>query len=120
MADIQTSLEELMDIQGTIGAAIVDYESGMTLGTIGGGNEDMEIAAAGKTEVVRSERTMNENLEHDGKIDDILITMEDRYHLIKMFRTGDIFTYLLLEKENANLALARRFMSDIDSDLEIQ
>lgn len=120
MADIETSLQELMEIKGTIGTAIVDYNSGMTLGTKGGGDFDMELAAAGKTEVVRSERAMNDNLGTDESIDDILITLDDHYHLIKMFRTGDIFTLLVLDKDNANLGLARRLMDQIDSELEIQ
>lgn len=120
MADIQASLQELMEIRGTIGTAIVDYESGMTLGTEGGGDFDMEIAAAGKTEVVRSERMMNDNIGTDESIDDILITLDDHYHLIKLFRTGDIFTLLILDKENSNLGLARRLMDQIDSELEIQ
>jgi predicted regulator of Ras-like GTPase activity (Roadblock/LC7/MglB family) len=120
MADIETSLQELMEIKGTIGTAIVDYNSGMTLGTKGGGDFDMELAAAGKTEVVRSERAMNDNLGTDESIDDILITLDDHYHLIKMFRTGDIFTLLVLDKDNANLGLARRLMDQIDSKLEIQ
>jgi predicted regulator of Ras-like GTPase activity (Roadblock/LC7/MglB family) len=120
MADIETSLQELMEIKGTVGTAIVDYNSGMTLGTKGGGDFDMELAAAGKTEVVRSERAMNDNLGTDESIDDILITLDDHYHLIKMFRTGDIFTLLVLDKDNANLGLARRLMDQIDSELEIQ
>jgi predicted regulator of Ras-like GTPase activity (Roadblock/LC7/MglB family) len=120
MADIQASLRELMDIRGAVGTAIVDYESGMTLGTKGGGDFDMEIAAAGKTEVVRSERTMNENIGTDEAIDDILITLDDHYHLIKMFRTGDIFTLLVLDKEDSSLGLARRLMDQIDTELEIQ
>jgi len=90
-----------MEIRGTVGTAIVDYESG-------------------KTEVDRSERTMNENLGTNESIDDILITLDDPYHLIKMFRTGDIFTLLILDKDNTNLGLARRLMDQIDSELEIQ
>ena len=120
MADILASLDELMEIRGTVGAAIVDYDTGMTLGTKGGGDIDMELAAAGKTEVVRSERTMNKNLEGDEAINDILITLDDHYHLIKIFRTGDIFTFLIMDREKANLALARRLMDGIDSRLEIQ
>ncbi|GHG20545.1 hypothetical protein GCM10017567_43950 [Amycolatopsis bullii] len=38
-----------------MGAALVDYESGMALGTLGGGDWlDLDTAAAGNTEVVRS------------------------------------------------------------------
>ena len=50
-----------MNIDGAIGAAVVDYENGMTLGTIGGRSLDMELAGAGNTEVVRSKK----NIIHD-------------------------------------------------------
>ena len=53
MATLERSLKSAMEIQGAIGIALVDYESGMTLGSMGGGAElDLEVAAAGNTEVV--------------------------------------------------------------------
>ena len=54
MADVETSLKEALTIGGAIGAALVDFDSGMTLGTAGGGGMDLEVAAAGNTDVVRA------------------------------------------------------------------
>jgi len=51
-------LDKLVDVEGAVGAAIVDYESGMTLGPIGGRNLDMELAGAGNTEVARSKKNI--------------------------------------------------------------
>ncbi len=58
----------LASIEGASAAALVDYTSGMALGTIGGSKSfDLEVAAAGNTDVVRSKlRTM----EHLGLKDD--------------------------------------------------
>ena len=52
MANIKQTLDELMTLDGAMCAAVVDSASGMMLGSVGSG-VDMELAAAGNTEVVR-------------------------------------------------------------------
>jgi hypothetical protein len=64
-----------MDIDGATGSAIVDYESGMTLGSEGGRSLDMELAGAGNTEVVRSKKNTLHDLRVDEKIQDLLIAL---------------------------------------------
>ena len=57
MSNINESLEKLQKVDGFVGAALVDSESGMTLGMLGGGAAlNLEVAAAGNTEVVRAKR----------------------------------------------------------------
>ena len=54
MPDMDTALKEAMQIEGAIGVALVDYTSGMALGTLGSTKElDLTVAAAGNTDVVR-------------------------------------------------------------------
>lgn len=65
-----------MDIDGATGSAIVDYESGMTLGSEGGRNLDMELAGAGNTEVVRSKKNPLHDLGVEEKIQDLLIALQ--------------------------------------------
>ena len=36
--NIDTALKECMSIQGAVGVALVDYDSGMSLGSLGGGD----------------------------------------------------------------------------------
>jgi hypothetical protein len=53
--NIDTALKECMSNQGAVGVALVDYDSGMSLGSLGGGDWlNLEVAAAGNTEVVRA------------------------------------------------------------------
>jgi hypothetical protein len=118
--DIQTSLDELMDISGAIGAAIVDYENGMTLGTIGGRDLDMELAGAGNTEVVRAKKNVAHDLGIEGAIEDILITLEDQYHLIRLCENHeDVFIYMAIDQTEGNLGLARRSIDKVDKKLEL-
>ena len=123
MADLETSLKEGMAIAGAAGVALVDYTSGMTLGSAGGGADlDLEVAAAGNTEVVRAKmRTMVE-LGLNDSIEDILITLGEQYHLIRPLKSsrGDgLFLYLALVKANANLAMARRQLQTIEQEIVV-
>ena len=118
--DVQTSLEDLMDIDGAIGAAIVDYENGMTLGTIGGRSLDMELAGAGNTEVVRSKKNIIHDLGLDEEIEDILISLNSQYHLLRMCENYEnVFIYLAIDRSEGNLGLARRSIDGIDERLEL-
>ena len=118
---IKDALDELMQIDGAIGATIVDYESGMTLGTDGGRNLDMELAGAGTTEVVRSKKNIIHDLGLDERIQDVLISLNSQYHLVRMCeRHEDIFIYVVIDRDQGNLGLARRRIDDIDKRLELQ
>jgi hypothetical protein len=121
--NIDTALKEAMAIPGALGAALVDYESGMSLGSVGGGDWlDLEVAAAGNTEVVRSKLRVMSALKLNDSIEDILITLNRQYHLIRLLtptkRGGStLFLYLVLDRERANLALARHNLRAVEADL---
>jgi len=118
---VKDALQELLNIEGAIGAAIVDYESGMTLGSDGGRTLDMELAGAGNTEVVRSKKNIIHDLGIDERIEDLLISLETQYHLIRMCeRQEDIFIYTVINRSQGNLGLARRKIDKIDKRLELE
>jgi hypothetical protein len=117
MATVNESLSQMLKIDGAMCAALVDSNSGMMLGSAGTG-VDLELAAAGNTEVVRSKmKTMN-SLGLNDKIEDILITLGKQYHIIRpvQAKTG-IFIYLVLDRAKSNLAMARRACSDAEGSL---
>lgn len=119
MSNIKITLDELMTLDGAMCAAAVDYSSGMMLGSIGSGL-DLEIAAAGNTEVIRAKMKTMKNLGLRDSIDDILITLGTQYHLIRpSMRNDGIFLYFVLDKQRSNLAMARRKLQDVDKDLTI-
>ena len=124
MANTETSLKEaLTSIEGATGVALVDYTSGMALGTMGGSKTfDLSVAAAGNTDVVRAKMRTMEHLGLKGEIEDILISLSDQYHLIRLLsgRGGSgLFLYLVLDAKRSNLAMARHQLKKIEQDLEV-
>ena len=119
MANLNDSLNELMTMDGAMCAAVVDYNSGMMLGSVGSG-VDLELAAAGNTEVVRAKMKTMKALGLNDNIDDILITLGKQYHLIRPSqKLAGIFVYYVLDKARSNLALARRKVADVESNMSM-
>ena len=117
MATIKQTLDDLLSLDGAMCAAIVDYNSGMMLGSAGTG-VDLEVAAAGNTEVVRAKSKVMRALGLNDVIEDILITLGKQYHIIRPSgRKEGVFIYYVLDKQRANLAMARRKAQDVDREL---
>lgn len=118
--NIKDSLSKLNQIDGFVGAALVDSESGMLLGSEGGGNLNLEVAAAGNTEVVRAKRKTMQNLNLKDGIEDILISLGKAYHLIRPLRSRPtLFFYVALDRTRANLAMARIAVADVEKELQV-
>ena len=119
MASLNESLSGLLNIDGAMCSALVDSNSGMMLGSAGSGL-DLEIAAAGNTEVVRAKLKTMKNLGIGDKIEDILITLNKQYHIIRpIVAKPGLFLYLVLDKAKANLAMARRACQDAEQSLAL-
>jgi hypothetical protein len=122
VSNIDTVLKEAMQIDGAIGVALVDHTSGMTLGQAGGNTLNLEVAAAGNTEVVRAKLRTMDALRLRENIEDILITLDTQYHLIRLItdKSGaGLFLYLALDKGRSNLALARHKLAALERTIEI-
>ena len=120
MANLKESLTQIAELNGFIGVCVVDSDSGMMLAAEGGGSAiNLEVAAAGNTEVVRAKRKALGNLGLDDAIEDILITLGKQYHLIRLLAQKEgLFIYLVLDKARGNLAMARFSLSEIEGQLE--
>ena len=122
MSNVQETLNKVMEnIQGAIGAALVDSDGGLTLGTSGGGDElNLDIAGAGCLEVVRAKLRTMESLGLDDRIEDILITLGKQYHLIRpLVSQPAMFLYLAISRQEGNLGMARHQLRALDANLEI-
>ena len=118
MNNVEHSLDMAANIKGAFAVAIVDYDSGMTLGSRGGSPEfDLDVAAPGNSDVVKTKLDIMQKLGLRETIEDILITLDTQYHLIRPIRGGGeekLFFYMALNRAQANLAMARRDLRMIE------
>jgi hypothetical protein len=121
VANVKESLARIMELDGALAAAVVDSNSGMMLGSSGASSSiDLEVAAAGNTEVVRAKRKTMKALSLKDSIDDILITLQTQYHLIRPLSSNDsLFVYLVLDKQKSNLAMARHQLTSAEKALSV-
>jgi CheY-like chemotaxis protein len=120
-SNVTQSLDNLMQIDGALATALVDAKSGMMLGSSGGGNGiNLEVAAAGNSEVIRSKLKVMQNLGLRDRIEDILISLGNQYHLIRpVGATPHLFYYLVLNRAQSNLAMARHKLSEVEATTEV-
>ena len=110
MATHTQALKGAMEIEGALGVALVDSSSGMALGTAGSPMDiDLDVAAAGNSNVVQAKMRTMADLGLQQSIEDIL----------PLARQEGFFLYLVLDRARANLAMARFRLASLEKDLKI-
>ncbi|MGW6286464.1 hypothetical protein [Streptomyces sp. NPDC055107] len=130
MPGIDECLLEVMRLPGARGASVVDWTSGLALGTIGESpNGDHEATAAETAEVARmtAEQPAFAHLAPDGgthhpgqapstPVEDVIVTTLDGYHMLRFVETdfdSSVFLHLWLDRAEGNLALARMRLGEL-------
>jgi hypothetical protein len=87
----KVSLDALSSIDGFMVGALVDMGSGLALATLGNAL-DLDLAAAGNSEVLKAKRKVAGALKLNDTIEDLLITLNRQYHLLRpLERNADLF-----------------------------
>jgi hypothetical protein len=92
-----------------LAVAVVDINTGMALASHSNlSSINPETAAAYNTEVVKQKQKAIAALKLVGEtIQDILITLSNQLHLLKLSSDGSKFIYLVVNPHDTNLAIAR-------------
>ncbi|MFF6792994.1 hypothetical protein ACVW0K_002844 [Streptomyces filamentosus] len=126
MPGIDECLMEAMTLPGARGASLVDWNSGLALGTAGESPVgDHETTAAETAELARAAAEFDsftapaEGPGADGDeppVEDLIVTTRAGYHVLRFVRTSfdsSVFLHLWLDRDTGNLALARLRLADI-------
>lgn len=113
-------ISKLTDIEGFIGACLVDSDSGLMLASEGGGQLDLETAGAANMEVVRAKNAAMKALGLDDHIEDVLISLGTQYHLIRPLASNpDVFVYVALDRKKSNLGMARLAVKGVEASISL-
>ncbi|MFF9674034.1 hypothetical protein ACF1GS_20450 [Streptomyces eurythermus] len=114
MPGIDECLLEAMRLPGARGAALVDWTSGLALGTVGeapGGDHETSAAEAAELARLAAEHgTFAATRAGLPPVEDLIVSNGDSYHLLRFVDTSfdsSVFLHLWLGREEGNLALAR-------------
>jgi hypothetical protein len=112
MANERSLLEAIAnietDVSGVIATAAVDLESGMTLASKSNrGDFDLTVASAYNSELVKQKLKIMRALNLKVALEDMLLTLTDQIHLIKLLPGGTTFLYLAADRSATNLAILR-------------
>lgn len=102
----------LNDLPSLLAVAVVDISSGMSLASHSNSAINPDTAAAYNTEVVKQKQKAMQALKlQDEALNDILITLKNQLHLLKLVNEGKKFIYLVVNPRDTNLAIAREVMN---------
>lgn len=107
VASIARIKEELPEL---LAAAVVDLASGRAVASYSSKSAGLrpDKAAPFNTEVIRQKQRALRALDlPDEHIEDILITLREQLHLMRVSADGRTLLYLVVSMEDTNLALAR-------------
>jgi hypothetical protein len=109
----------IADLPSLVAVAVVDASSGMSLASHSNSPSlNPDTAAAYNTEVVKQKQKAMSALKLTGeKIEDILISLSNQSHLLKLTDSGTKFIYLVVNSRDTNLAIAREVLRSHVSQL---
>lgn len=125
MATIPESLQQALEIDGALAGALGNWKSGecMAVNTIPGQEASRSEIETAFTHYIKVIRVRSEALEHvslDDSLEDILISFKDRIHLLRLVETApQILFFLVLDRKQANLAVARMAMAQISNHVTV-
>ncbi len=107
------------EVHGLIAVSIVELKTGMTFGSFSAVKSfDPELASAYNVEVVKAKLNAVEALGLSDQIEDILITLTNQIHLIKVAPNQKFFIYLAADSSKANLGMARVILRKYSEEIE--
>lgn len=108
------ALQTLRQVDGFVGAAMVNVDTGKIVQELGAEGETMELIAATQASIIRANRKVMHRLSASDDVEDLLLTLGRQYHLVRPLRPGAaLFLYLVLTRQTASLGYARLALAEV-------
>ncbi|MFF1903981.1 hypothetical protein [Kitasatospora sp. NPDC058218] len=124
MPGIDECLSGAMTIAGARAASLIDWSSGLALGSVGiSPSGDHETSAAEATDLVRAaveSQTFTGTEDRQSPLQDIIVTAGRSYHLLCFIDTvfdSRLVLHLWLDRTEGNLATARYRLQGLAEEL---
>ncbi len=99
-------------VAGFLGAAVVNQRDGLSVRALSTTLEtlDMNVAVSGDAAMLQSKMQLLEQLDLDGTLEDILISLDQWFCIIRPLSAA-LFLYVIVDRTQGNLGMARRVIS---------
>ncbi|MDH5537874.1 MAG: roadblock/LC7 domain-containing protein [Rhizobacter sp.] len=114
------SLREMLAVDGLVGCAVVDSSNGLVIAREQREPDevDLERAAAACSQVMRSHRLAARSMGLQDHIDEVMVSAGNRQQVIRtVSRHPELFLFVLLNRQQTNLALARYKLMEVERGL---
>lgn len=127
MANLTGSLKQILEIPGSIGSALVDVETGLSVAQIGDRTLDLSNKGEGYAKYMRMEEEFVSEISSSETIEEIIFTLRSQYHILypvkirilKVRKPENLFFLVALSKTETNLAQVRAKIRQIVSEFAI-
>jgi hypothetical protein len=119
-AKARNALTDMLTIDGLLGCAVVDGTTGLVLARDERDDQpaDLDLSAAASAQVLRAHRLAARNMGLSDQIDEVMVSAGNRQQVLRtVSRHPDLFLLALLDKQRANLALARYKLMEVEKGL---
>ncbi len=108
MSNLDVIIKEMLQIDGAMGAAIVDDGSGMALAYGGPAPFPMDVVAASAVDIIRSFNTASANVGVPTQVENIVGIYDDFYFFIRQLlgKNAGLGMLVVLDRGKANQAMA--------------
>ena len=106
--DAEPILAQVLTIEGALGAALVNATTGAVVGQHAAARPlDMSRMATIAQDLVQAALRLRDGIE------DIMITVDSQYHVLRPLGASGVFVHLILDRDRASLGMARQQLAKI-------
>lgn len=121
MANLTKSLQQIRQIPGNLGAALVDVETGATLSQINVKMSDLGCQVDAYAMFIRRQEQMIASIAVEDTVEEVVFSSTSQYHLIYPLRVRilkvrppeNLFFFVALSRRETTLAQARSRIQEI-------